>query len=60
MVQTAVWLPREMYADLQAVGGPRGLATEVRRRLEEWKVLHDQGYRVTYPAPQVANIGHNP
>src|SRR6516164_4327754 len=33
MVQTALWLPREMYQQLQKKAGERGLGEEIRRRL---------------------------
>jgi hypothetical protein len=34
MVQTAVWLPRDMHAQLKKAGGDRGLGDEIRRRLQ--------------------------
>ena len=34
MVQTAIWLPREMHEQLKRVGGERGLGEEVRHRLQ--------------------------
>jgi hypothetical protein len=34
MVQTAVWLPRDMHAQLKQAGGDRGLGDEIRRRLQ--------------------------
>jgi hypothetical protein len=34
MVQMGVWLPRKLYDDLKAIGGKRGSAKELRRRLE--------------------------
>ena len=34
MIQTALWLPRGMHAQLKEAGGDRGLGEEIRRRLE--------------------------
>jgi hypothetical protein len=34
MVQTALWLPRDMHERLKVAGGERGLGEEIRRRLE--------------------------
>jgi hypothetical protein len=34
MVQTAVWLPRDLLAWLKETGGERGLGEEVRRQLQ--------------------------
>jgi hypothetical protein len=34
MVQTALWLPREMHGKLKEAGGERGLGEEIRRRLQ--------------------------
>ena len=34
MIQTALWLPRDMHAQLKEAGGERGLGDEIRRRLE--------------------------
>lgn len=34
MIQTAVWLPRDMHEQLKKAGGERGLGEEIRRRLE--------------------------
>ena len=34
MIQTALWLPREMHEELKKAGGERGLGEEIRRRLE--------------------------
>jgi hypothetical protein len=34
MVQTALWLPREMHEVLKKAGGERGLGEEIRRRLQ--------------------------
>ena len=34
MVQTAIWLPREMHEQLKRAGGERGLGEEVRHRLQ--------------------------
>jgi hypothetical protein len=34
MVQTALWLPREMHEALKKAGGERGLGEEIRRRLQ--------------------------
>lgn len=34
MVQTAVWLPRNLHAWLKETGGERGLGEEVRRQLQ--------------------------
>lgn len=33
MIQTALWLPREMHEQLKQAGGERGLGDEIRRRL---------------------------
>ena len=34
MVQTALWLPRDMHEKLKKDGGERGLGDEIRRRLQ--------------------------
>lgn len=34
MIQTALWLPRDMHERLKAEGGDRGLGDEIRRRLQ--------------------------
>ena len=34
MVQTALWLPREMHEALKKAGGERGLGEEIRRKLQ--------------------------
>jgi hypothetical protein len=34
MVQTALWLPREMHERLKKAGGERGMGEEIRRLLE--------------------------
>jgi len=34
MIQTALWLPREMHEQLKKAGGERGLGDEIRRRLQ--------------------------
>ena len=34
MVQTAVWLPRNLHACLKEAGGERGLGEEIRRQLQ--------------------------
>ena len=34
MVQTALWLPREMHERLKEAGGERGMGEEIRRLLE--------------------------
>jgi hypothetical protein len=34
MIQTAVWLPRDMHEQLKKAGGERGLGDEIRRRLQ--------------------------
>jgi hypothetical protein len=34
MIQTAVWLPREMHERLRKAGGQRGMGEEIRRLLE--------------------------
>jgi hypothetical protein len=34
MIQTALWLPRDMHEELKRGGGERGLGEEIRRRLE--------------------------
>jgi hypothetical protein len=34
MIQTALWLPREMHELLKEAGGERGLGEEIRRRLQ--------------------------
>jgi hypothetical protein len=33
MIQTALWLPRDMHQRLKEAGGERGLGEEIRRRL---------------------------
>src|ERR1700751_3669444 len=33
MIQTAIWLPRDMHEKLKEAGGERGLGDEIRRRL---------------------------
>ena len=33
MIQTALWLPRDMHEQLKKAGGERGLGEEIRRRL---------------------------
>lgn len=33
MIQTALWLPREMHDQLKKAGGERGFGEEIRRRL---------------------------
>lgn len=33
MIQTALWLPREMHEQLKKAGGERGLGEEIRSRL---------------------------
>lgn len=33
MIQTALWLPRDMHEQLKSAGGERGLGDEIRRRL---------------------------
>ena len=45
MVQSAVWLPIALHAEL-AKTGPRNLAKEIRRRLVEWQMFYDAGYRI--------------
>ena len=35
MVQTAIWIPCDMYKKLKDAGGKRGLGAEIRKRLEE-------------------------
>jgi hypothetical protein len=35
MVQSAVWLPRDLHQRLKRTGGKRGMGEEIRRRLEE-------------------------
>jgi hypothetical protein len=34
MIQTALWLPRDMHEKLKEAGGERGLGEEIRRRLQ--------------------------
>jgi hypothetical protein len=34
MIQTALWLPRDLHYKLKEEGGERGLSVEIRRRLE--------------------------
>jgi hypothetical protein len=34
MIQTALWLPRDMHEQLKKDGGERGLGDEIRRRLQ--------------------------
>ena len=34
MIQTALWLPRDMHEQLKKAGGERGLGDEIRRRLQ--------------------------
>ena len=34
MIQTALWLPRDMHELLKQAGGERGLGDEIRRRLQ--------------------------
>ena len=34
MIQTALWLPRDMHEKLKQAGGERGLGDEIRRRLQ--------------------------
>jgi hypothetical protein len=34
MIQTALWLPRDMHEKLKKDGGERGLGEEIRRRLQ--------------------------
>ena len=34
MLQTALWLPRDMHEQLKKAGGERGLGDEIRRRLQ--------------------------
>jgi hypothetical protein len=34
MIQTALWLPRDVHEKLKKEGGERGLGEEIRRRLE--------------------------
>ena len=33
MIQTALWLPRDMHERLKEAGGERGLGEEIRKRL---------------------------
>lgn len=35
MVQTALWLPRDMHEQLRKAGGERGMGEEIRRLLED-------------------------
>ena len=46
MRQTAIWLPVDLRDELRQVGGKKGIGRELRRRLAEWKLLHEAGYRV--------------
>jgi hypothetical protein len=34
MIQSSVWLPRDMHEQLKQAGGERGLADEIRRRVQ--------------------------
>jgi len=47
MVQTAIWLPREMHERLKKVRGDRAMAEEIRRRVQESFVAetHDEKTR---------------
>lgn len=42
MIQTALWLPRDMHELLKQAGGERGLGDEIRRRLQ---LTFDTGQR---------------
>lgn len=44
--QTAIHLPIELMRKIRETCGERGMGAEIRRRLEEWQMLHDAGYRV--------------
>lgn len=46
MTQTALWLPNDMHRALKAAAGRLGMGAEIRKRLAEWQVFHDAGYRV--------------
>ena len=46
MVQTAIWLPRDLRDRIRAEVGERKMATEIRRRLTEWEELRAAGYKV--------------
>jgi len=42
MIQTALWLPRDMHEKLKEDGGERGLGDEIRRRLQLTFVAEQQ------------------
>ena len=42
MIQTALWLPRDMHELLKQAGGERGLGDEIRRRLQLTFVFAEQ------------------
>jgi len=44
--QVAVRLNPTIEADLIAAKNPEGMSGEIRKRLEDWKLLRDAGYTV--------------
>lgn len=46
MIQTAVWLPRDMHDQLKKAGGKRGMGAEIRRRLGQ--TLYNQPVNRNY------------
>jgi hypothetical protein len=50
MVQTALWLPREMHEALKKAGGERGLGEEIRRKLQ---MAFEVGDTTTVPGDQI-------
>ena len=48
MLQTALWLPRDMHEQLKKAGGERGFGDEIRRRLQyALAVLEDLSHQIT-------------
>ena len=63
MIQTALWLPRDMHELLKQAGGERGLGDEIRRRLQLTFVVSEQ--RPSDPFTDlllnlIKQIGQNP
>jgi hypothetical protein len=56
MIQTAVWLPRDMHEKLKNEGGKRGLGEEIRRRLQN--SLEDEQVRYPKTARLLSAIKH--
>jgi hypothetical protein len=56
MIQTAVWLPRDMHEKLKKEGGKRGLGEEIRRRLKN--SLKDEQPRDPETAKLLSAIKH--